>query len=309
MFLQLSWQTWTTGSLGALAPFTTLHLFGEGLRLLDVAPDVVADDHHDGAHQEGDPPAPGHERRIRHEVRQRQEDGRGEDLPGLHALEGEAGEEAAPAERRALEDHGAGPGDLAGDREALDEAQDDEEHGGKNADVLVGGQEADGHGREAHQEQAREQHRLAAVGVAVVAEDEGPDRPGDVAHAIGRQRRHDGECGVALGEEELREDQRGRGRVDEEIVELKRRADPAAGGRSFRLFGWSSVVLGTSHLGFSFLKCVELREPAVQLKQVRVILLKDQYLPWPNGKAANGGMNSPCCSRTRSRFQDSTQLE
>ena len=72
---------------------------------------------------------------------ERQEDRGGEDLPGLHALEGEAGEEAAPAERRVLEDHRTGAGDLAGDREALDEAQDDEQHRGEHADLLVGRQE------------------------------------------------------------------------------------------------------------------------------------------------------------------------
>ena len=65
---------------------------------------------------------------VGHVVRERQEDRRGEDLPGLHALQREAGEEAAPAERRVLEDHRARAGDLAGDREALDQPQDDEQH-------------------------------------------------------------------------------------------------------------------------------------------------------------------------------------
>ena len=64
-----------------------------------------------------------------HVVRERQEDRGREDLAGLHALQREAREEAAPAERRVLQDHRAGAGDLAGDREALDQAQDHQQDG------------------------------------------------------------------------------------------------------------------------------------------------------------------------------------
>ena len=136
---------------------------------------------------------------VGHVVRERQEHRRGQDLPGLHALQREAGEEAAPAERRVLEDHRAGAGDLAGHREALDQAQDDEQRRGQQADLVVGRQQADGHGREAHQEHADDQHRLAAVRVAPVAEDEGADRPRDVADAVGRERRDDGDRRVPDG--------------------------------------------------------------------------------------------------------------
>ena len=179
-----------------LRDLAVLALFGEGGRLLDLAANDVAGDDDDEAEQEGNAPAPGVERLRGHVVRERQEDRRGEDLPGLHALQGEAGEEAAPAERRVLEDHRAGAGDLAGDREALDQPQDDEQHRGEHADLLVGRQQPDGHRREAHQEHAHDQHGLAAVGVAPVPEDEGADRPRDVADAVGRQRRDDGDRGV-----------------------------------------------------------------------------------------------------------------
>ena len=57
----------------------------------------------------------------------------------------------------------------------------------------------------------RNMHRistcLAAVGVAPVPEDEGADRPGDVADAVGRQRRDDRDRGIGRGEEDLRKDQ------------------------------------------------------------------------------------------------------
>ena len=228
-----------------------LALFGEGRRLVDLAADDVAGDDDDEAEEEGNAPAPGVERLLGHVVRERQEHRRGQDLPGLHALQGEAGEEAAPAERGVLEDHRAGAGDLAGDREALDQPQDHEQRRGEHADLLVGRQKPDGHRREAHEEHAHDQHRLAAVGIAPVPEDEGADRPRDVADAVGRQRRDDGDRGVARGKEDLREDQRRRRGVDEEVVVLQRRADPAAGGRLLRLVPavWL-VFCGASHFVF-----------------------------------------------------------
>jgi hypothetical protein len=73
-----------------------------------------------------------------HVVRQRQEDGGGHDLAGLHALEREAGEEAASTERRVLQDHRAGARDLPGDGEALDQAQQHQQHRSQQADLLVG---------------------------------------------------------------------------------------------------------------------------------------------------------------------------
>ena len=140
-------------------------------------------------------------------MRERQKDRRSENLPGLHALEGKAGEKAPPAEGSVLENHRAGAGDLAGNREALDQTQQDEKRRGEPADLLVRRQEPDGHRGETHQEHAHEQHRLAAMGVAPVPEDEGADRPSHVADTVGRQRRDDGDRGVPLREEDLGKDQ------------------------------------------------------------------------------------------------------
>ena len=106
---------------------------------------------------------------VGHVVRERQEHRRGQDLPRLHALQGEAREEAAPAERRVLEDHRAGAGDLAGDREALDQPQDHQQHRREPADLVVSRQNADRHRREAHEEHADDQHGLAAVRVTPVS--------------------------------------------------------------------------------------------------------------------------------------------
>ena len=46
-------------------------------------------------------------------MRERQENRRGEDLPGLHTLEGEAGVEAAPPKWSMLENHRTGAGYFA----------------------------------------------------------------------------------------------------------------------------------------------------------------------------------------------------
>ena len=209
--------------------------FGEGRRFLDLAANDVAGDDDDEAGEERDAPAPRVERVRRHVGGERQEDRGGHDLSGLNALQAEAGEEAAAAERRVLEDHRTRAGDLAGDGEALNEPQDDEKHRRQQADLLVGRQQPDRHGGKTHREHAEDQHVLAPVGVAVMAEDEGADRPRDVADAVGRQGRDDRRGRVALGEEDLREHQSRRRRVDEEVVVLQRRADPAAGGRFLRL--------------------------------------------------------------------------
>ena len=85
-----------------------------------------------------------------------EEHGGRHDLPGLHALQGEARKEAAPAEGRVFEDHGTRPGDLSGNGEALDEPQHDEQDRRQDTDLSVGRQQADRHGREPHQEHAKD---------------------------------------------------------------------------------------------------------------------------------------------------------
>ena len=214
-----------------LRKLVVLALFGKSGRLVHFAAnDVARDDDHD-AREEGDPPAPRIERLRIHVVRERQEYRRGEDLPGLHALQREACEKAAPAERSVLENHRARAGNLPGHGEALDQPEENQKQRRPPAHLRVRRQQPDAHRRNAHEEHAHDQHRLAAMGVTPVPEEEGADRPRDVAHAVGRERRDDGDRGVALGKEELREDQRRRRGVDEEVVILQRRADPAAGRR------------------------------------------------------------------------------
>src|SRR5262245_51498026 len=64
---------------------------------------------------------------------------------------------------------------LAADTDALDEAQDGEDHCAPDADALIGRHQRHREGGEAHQQQRRNQCRLAADAVTVVAEDGGAD--------------------------------------------------------------------------------------------------------------------------------------
>ena len=210
--------------LGHLA---VLGLLLERRGLVDAAPDDVAGDDHDHGQQERDAPSPRLERVGRHHGRQRQEDGGRDDLTGLHALQREAAEVAAATERRVFQDHRAGPGYLAADREALDQAQEHQQGGREDADRVVGGQQRDQERRAAHQEHAQHEHVLAAVRVTPVPEDERADRSGDVADPERREGRDDRDLRVVRREEDVGEDQRGGLGVDEEVVVLERTADPA----------------------------------------------------------------------------------
>ena len=187
-------------------------------------------------------------------MRERQEHSCGKDLPRLHALQAEAGEEAAPAEWSVLQDHRAGTRDFAGHRKPLDQAQGDQKDRRQHADLLIGRQHPHGHCREAHEEHAHEQQRLAAVRIAPMAQDEGANRPSDVADTVGRQGCDDGHRRVLRGEKDLWKYQRRRSGVDEEVIVFQRGADPSAGGGLARLVGAVRLVVrGGGHFVSSHL--------------------------------------------------------
>ena len=94
-------------------------------------------------------------------------------------------------------------------------------------DRRVGRHQADRERREAHQQQGDDQDVLAAELVAVVAEDDAAEGAGDEAHGVGREGQQGAHQRLEAGEEELVEDQRGGGAVDEEVVPLQRRPDQA----------------------------------------------------------------------------------
>ena len=169
---------------------------------------------------------------VGHVVRERQEDRRGQDLPGLHALQREAGEEAAPAERRVLENHRAGAGDLAGHREALDEAQHDEQHRGEQADLL----RRSAAGRRPSSRSPSGTCTRSAPSCGRGCRPSARGRRRRSAARRSRRRRSPATrrwrpSDPSMGKKICGKDQRRRRGVDEEVVVLQRRADPAAGGR------------------------------------------------------------------------------
>jgi hypothetical protein len=118
----------------------------------------------------------------------------------------------------------------AGHREALDQAQDDQQHRRQQADLRVRRQQPDGDGREAHQEHAGQEHALAAVGVAEWPRTNAPMGRAMYPTPYVASEATMAAVGLPFREEDLREDQRRRGRVDEEVVVLERGAHPAARG-------------------------------------------------------------------------------
>jgi hypothetical protein len=110
-------------------------------------------------------------------------------------------------ERCVFEDHRAGARDFAGHRESLNEAEHDQQRRCERSGLLVRRQESDGHGGRAHQEHAAHEHLLAAIGVSPVPENERAHRPGDIAHAVRRERGNDRDCRIVSWKEDLRKDE------------------------------------------------------------------------------------------------------
>ena len=81
--------------------------------------------------------------------------------------------------------HRAAP--FAADADALQRPQDRQEHCAPDADRRVGRHKRDQEGRNAHAQQRRDQRRLAADAIAVMAEDRRADRPADEADEIGAE--------------------------------------------------------------------------------------------------------------------------
>jgi len=119
---------------------------------------------------------------------------------------------------------------LAADADALEHPQEDEGDRGRDADRRVRRKDADRRGREAHDQQRDHEHRLASGAVAEVAEDDPAERARREADAEGRERREGADRRVDLREEQVAEDQRRGGPVQEEVVPLDGGADEAGQG-------------------------------------------------------------------------------
>jgi hypothetical protein len=86
--------------------------------------------------------------------------------------------------------HRAAP--FAADADALNRAQYGQDDAAPNADRIVRGHEGDQESRDAHEHEGRDQRRLAANTVAVVAEDRSTHRPRCEADEVGAKSQ---ECG------------------------------------------------------------------------------------------------------------------
>ncbi|MNY09073.1 hypothetical protein D3C86_1419650 [compost metagenome] len=138
-----------------------------------------------------------------------------------HAQLAERREVAAPlaVDRLADQQHAAAP--FTARRRALQDAQHHHRHRRPEADLLVGGKQADQEGGRAHQAQRPLQRQLAAVAVADVAEDHAAQRPCQKAHREPREGAHGAQQRVrALGKKQLAKHQRGRRAIDEKVVPL-----------------------------------------------------------------------------------------
>jgi hypothetical protein len=181
------------------------------------------------AAQERQAPAPGLELVRRQDQAQDQEQAVGGDEADRRAQLREHAEPRAPARRRVLDRQQGRPAPLAAQAEALAEPQQAQQGRGQPAGRGVGGQEGDGQGRAAHQQQRGHQGRLAPHPVAEVAEGHRAERPGQEGHAQAGEGGHLLQAGRLGREEQLAEHQRGGGGVDVEVVELHRRAHQAGG--------------------------------------------------------------------------------
>ncbi len=126
-----------------------------------------------------------------------------------------------------LGDHQHRAAPFAADREALDDAKDDQSNGRPYADAVVARHDPDQDGCEAHHHEAPHQQFLAADAVAEMAEDDAAERPRDEADGVGGEGEQGADQRVERGEEQLVEDEGGGGAVEEEVVPLDGGADQA----------------------------------------------------------------------------------
>ena len=193
--------------------------------LLELEPDEDAHDDQDGAQQERHPPRPrtaqrhaGQERQVRQEQPDRE--------TGLR----DAGVEAALAPGGVLEAHQDRAAPFGAEREPLHDPHGDEQDRGPDADLRVGGQEADQHGRDPHEQQGADEDRLAADPVTQVAADDAAERTHGEADAERCESEQRARERVARREERVVEVEGRGGTEADEVVGLDRRADRAPDG-------------------------------------------------------------------------------
>jgi hypothetical protein len=112
---------------------------------------------------------------------------------------------------------------LATHGQALDEAQCHEDHRRRQADLAVVREQADGKGREPHQQHGDQEGVLTAPEVSQASEDDGAEGADGKARGEGHQGQ-DEPGGLVYAREEMNADEGGEGAVEVEVVPLEDRA-------------------------------------------------------------------------------------
>ncbi|CUI51816.1 Uncharacterised protein [Achromobacter xylosoxidans] len=211
--------------LGAFLAFEHL---GEVGRFIDADADEVADQQQYRADQERHAPAPADEIGFVQRGQQAEREQRQDQAGRAAQLRERGGEGAAPLRGVfARHQHRAAP--FAADRQALRQAQQQQQGGGPQAGAGVAGQQADADRGQAHDDQGGHQRLLAADAVAQVAEDDAAQRARQEAGRKGAERGHGADERIGRGEEDLAEHQGGGGGVDVEVIPLDGGADEGGG--------------------------------------------------------------------------------
>jgi hypothetical protein len=113
---------------------------------------------------------------------------------------------------------------LAAEREALQQAQCDQDDRRRDADGRRVGQQADDEGRQAHDQNSDEEGVFAADDVADAPEHDGAERAYQEAGGEGQQREDVAGC-RRIGRKELRADDAGERSVEVEIVPFEHGAE------------------------------------------------------------------------------------
>jgi hypothetical protein len=200
---------------------------GEALGLGEPAADVEDDEGEQGADEEGDSPAPGLERLLRHAQLEDEQDHRGDELARDQGHILEARIEAAPLAAGNLAQIGSGGAIFAAEAEALQHARQHEEGRSEPADRGRGGKQGDQQRPGAHQADREGQPRLAPLAVGIDSHHPGADRAHDEADREDRGGVQQLRSAIALGEKDRREVER-EGGVDVPIVPFDHVAGRAA---------------------------------------------------------------------------------
>jgi hypothetical protein len=186
----------------------------------DAQADVEADEHEHDVQQERDPPAP-FQKGIAGQGAESEHRQVGEEQARRHTeLRPGRNEAAVCAGLRPLhrQEHRSAP--LAADAHALNEAQRRQQHRAPDADAVVSRHQRHGESGQAHEQQRRDQRRLAADAIAVVAEDECSDGPRQETDREDPERLQGADQRLGIGEVQPGEHQPRHGGVKKEVVPL-----------------------------------------------------------------------------------------